>query len=180
MSERLLEAAAFALASAAAGWAALACRSARRSGIPSADARAWTLVSALFLALACSRTIQAGPWLGGELRRLARENGLYQGRRPYQIAATVGLAAVALVAFTVGLRSIWEALKRYRMAASCIAVIVASALIRFVSLHEVDAWNREWPWIRVTVDLATSALAVAAALARVRQVGRQHATLRLS
>jgi hypothetical protein len=148
--------------------------------MPGADTRAWTLVAGLFLALACSRAIQAGPWLGVELRRLARESGLYQGRRPYQIAATVVLAAMALVAFTVGLRSIWEALKRYRMAASCIAVIMASALIRFVSLHEVDAWNQQWPWVRVSIDLATSALALAAALARVRQVRRQHASLRLS
>jgi hypothetical protein len=57
---------------------------------------------------------------------------------------------------------------------------VASALIRFVSLHEVDAWNQQWPWVRVSIDLATSALALAAALARVRQVRRQHASLRLS
>lgn len=172
MAERLLEAAAFLTVSLAAGWAALVCRRARRRGRPGGDARAWAVVAVLFLALAASRAIQAGPWLGGELRRLARANGLYQGRRPYQIAATVALAAFAAGALAVGVRALWEALKRYRLAASCIAIIVASAAIRFVSLHEVDAWNREWPWVRVSIDLGTSALAIVAALARVRQVGR--------
>jgi hypothetical protein len=170
--ERFFEAAAFAMVSMAAVWAALACRRARRDGRPGADSRAWTIVAVLFLALACSRAVQAGPWLGVELRRLARTNGLYESRRPYQIAATLGFAALAVIAFAVGLRSIWEALKRYRLAASCIAVILASALIRFVSLHEVDAWNRQWPWVRITIDLGISALASAAALARVRQVRR--------
>ncbi len=172
MTERLLEAAAFLAVALAAGWAALACRRARQGARPGGDGRAWGVVAALFLALAASRAIQAGPWLGGELRRLARANGLYQGRRPYQIAATVVLAAFAAGAFTVGLRALWETLKRYRLAVSCIAVIVASAAIRFVSLHEVDAWNREWPWVRVSIDLATSALAIVAALARIRQARR--------
>lgn len=172
MTGRLLEAAAFLTVSVAAGWAALACRRARARGRPGADGRAWAVVSVLFLALATSRALQAGPWLGGELRRLARANGLYSGRRPFQIAATLGLAALAAGALAVGLRTLWEALKRYRLAASCIAIIAASAAIRFVSLHEVDAWNREWPWIRVSIDLGTSGLALAAALTRVRQVAR--------
>lgn len=173
MTERLLEAAAFVGVALAAGSAALACRRASQEGRPGGDARAWAMVAALFLALAASRAIQAGPWLGGELRRLARANGVYQGRRPYQIAATVGLAAFAAGALAVGLRALWEALKRYRLAAACIAVIVASAAIRFVSLHEVDAWNREWPWVRVSIDLGTSVMALAAALARVRQARRE-------
>lgn len=169
---RVLEASAFVAVAVVTGWAAQACRGARRLGMPGADARAWMTVAVLFLALACSRLLQAGTWLGVELRHLARTSGLYESRRPYQIAATVALAGFAAVAFTVGLRSIWEALKRYRLAASCIAVIVTSALIRFVSLHEIDAWNRQWPWIRVAVDLGTSGLTIAAALTRVRQVAR--------
>lgn len=170
--ERLIEAAAFILACATAWWAAISCRNALHRGAQGGDSRAWTLVAMLFLALACSRVIHAGPWVGMELRHLVRAHGLYGSRRPYQIAATLALAGVAVVAFTIGLRSVWEALKRYRLAASCIAVIVASAAIRFVSLHEVDAWNQEWPWIRIGIDLVTSALATAAALARVRQVAR--------
>ncbi len=168
--ERFLEAAAFLAAGAFAGWTAKACRRASRGGSAGADARIWALVALLFLGLACARIAYAGPWLGGELRRLARASQLYGDRRPLQIVATVALAAFAFVALTLGLRSIWNALKRYRLAAASVAIVLASAMVRFVSLHEVDAWNRQWPWIRVAVDLGTSALASAAAFARLRQL----------
>src|SRR5574338_496158 len=169
--ERYFEAAAFLLAAAAAGWAAAACRRAGRSGRVGADARVWGAVALLFLVLAVSRVAQLGTLLGVELRVLARGAGVYGRRRAYQIAATVGLAAFAVAAMTIGLRTIWDVLKRYRLAAGCVTVVIASALIRFVSLHEVDAWNARWPWVRITVDLATSAVAVAAAVARARQAG---------
>ena len=95
---------------------------------------------------------------------------MYNDRRPLQIVVTIGLAVFALVAFTIGLRSLWDLLKRYRLAAGCVSVTLALALIRFVSLHEVDAWNAAWPWARVVVDVGTSALASAAAVARVHQI----------
>ncbi len=130
----------------------------------------WTAVTALFFLLALARFAQAGPWLGGALRQLARGYRVYGDRRPLQIAVTVGLAVFALAAFAVGLRSLWDFVRRYRLAAAAVAITVSLALIRFVSLHEVDAWDNAWPWARVVIDVATSMLASAAALARVRQL----------
>ncbi len=177
-SERLLVAAVFLVASASAGWASLACGRARREGGAGADARVWAIVSLLFLGLAGARVAHAGPWLGAVLRRLARASQLYGDRRPLQIAVTLALAAIALVALTVGLRYAWETLKRYRLAAGCVAAVLASAGIRFVSLHEVDAWDRAWPWVRVVLEVGISALATAAATARARQAARSGPGLR--
>lgn len=171
-SERLLLATVFLLASASAGWAALECRRASRAGGAGADARVWMVVSALFLGLAGARVAHAGPWLGAVLRRLARASQLYGDRRPLQVAVTIALAAFALMALAVGLRYAWEALKRYRLAAGCVAAAIASAGIRFVSLHEVDAWDRAWPWVRVVIEVGISALATIAATVRARQVAR--------
>ncbi len=170
--QRLLVAAVFLVACAAAGWASLACGRVRREGGAGGDARVWAIVSLLFLGLAGARLAHAGPWLGAVLRRLARASQLYGDRRPLQIAVTLALAALALVALTVGLRYAWEALKRYRMAAGCVAAVLASGGIRFVSLHEVDAWDRAWPWVRVGLEVGISALATAAAAARARQAAR--------
>lgn len=166
---RFLEAAAFFTAAAAAAWATLAAHGARRHGRPGADARVWAVIAAFFLVLAAGRIVQLGPWLGMVLRRVARDAGAYQGRRPYQIAATVTVAVFALAAMAIGLRSIWDVLKRYRLAAGCVSLILASAIIRFISLHEVDAWDRTWPWIRISLDVAPSSLAAAVALVRARQ-----------
>lgn len=167
---RALEAAALLAAAASAGWAAASCRKARKAGRAAGDDRVWAAVAALFLFLALARVAQAGPWLGGALRQLARGFRVYGDRRPLQIAVTAGLAIFALAAFAVGLRSLWDFLRRYRLAAASVAITVALALIRFVSLHEVDAWNEAWPWARVVIDVATSLLASAAAVARVRQL----------
>lgn len=174
--ERLLMALVFLVASAAAGWAVLACRSATNR--ERAEGWVWMLVSALFLGLAGARVVRAGPWLGALLRRLARESQLYGDRRPLQIAVTVALAAVAVVALGVGLRYAWEALKRYRMAAGCVLAALATAGIRFVSLHEVDAWDRSWPWVRVAIEAGISALATAAAILRARRAVGAGARLR--
>jgi hypothetical protein len=164
-----VEAAGLLVAAASAGWAARCCRT--RAGQKGADARVWTAVSVLYVALALGRVTRIGPWLGGLLRQLARGHHLYGERRPLQITVTLGLAVVALIALIVGLRSILDFLRRYRLAAACVCITLAFALIRFVSLHEVDAWNDEWPWARVAIDLLTSLGASAAALARVRQLG---------
>ncbi len=168
---RFLEAAAFFTAAAAAVLAALECRSAGIRGRPGADARVWAAIAAFFLVLAAGRIVQLGPWLGMVMRQLARDAGAYQGRRPFQIAATVTVAFFALAAMAFGLRSIWDVLKRYRLAAGCVSLILASGIIRFISLHEVDAWNRRWSWIRVSLDLAPSSLAAVVALVRARQAG---------
>ncbi len=176
--ERLLVAAVFLVAFAAAGWASLACGRVRREGGAGADARVWAIVSMLFLGLAFARLAHAGPWLGAVLRRLARASQLYGDRRPLQIAVTIALTAFALVALTAGLHYAWEALKRYRMAAGCVAAVLASAGIRFVSLHEVDAWDRAWPWVRAILEVGISALAATAAAARARQAVRTGSRLR--
>jgi hypothetical protein len=160
------------VASASAGWAALACRRARQVGEPGADARIWLVVSLLFLGLAVARIAQAGPWLGAVLRRLARASQLYGDRRPFQVVVTLALTAFALVALGVGLRYAWEALKRYRLAAGCVAAALASAGIRFVSLHEVDALDRTWPWVRVVIEVGIAALATTAAIVRAWQAAR--------
>ena len=45
------------------------------------------------------------------------------------------------------------------------------AIIRFVSLHEVDAWNANAPWARAAVDLVAAVEVSAVAVARLWQLG---------
>ena len=45
------------------------------------------------------------------------------------------------------------------------------AIIRFISLHEVDAWNANAPWVRTAVDLVAAAGVSMVAIARLWQLG---------
>ncbi len=64
-----------------------------------------------------------------------------------------------------------QAGRRYRLAIGFAALAVGFAVIRFISLREVDAWNASLPWVRVVVDLTAAAGASTLAVVRLRQLG---------
>ena len=96
-----------------------------------------------------------------------------------QIVATVGVALIAIVLLLYGLLWMWHYIKRYRLAIGFAAMAVGFGVIRFISLHEVDAWNAAMPWARVVVDLTAAAGASAVAITPLRQLG-EFARLRRS
>ena len=53
-------------------------------------------------------------------------------------------------------------------------------IIRFISLHEVDAWNAAIPWARGVVELTAAAGVSAVALARLLHLGEFARLRRLS
>ncbi len=162
-----------AAAGALAAATAIACRRAGRRGEPGSDAIVWSTLALVLLFYALTKFARFAGWLKGWglwLRVVAREHHLYEGRRPFQIALSVAIAAATVVVLGIGIATWWEYLKRYRLAIGFAAVTIGFALVRFVSLHEVDAWNTEWPWLRVAADLTGAAGASAVALVRVRQL----------
>ncbi|HVO20046.1 MAG TPA: hypothetical protein VMU15_12370 [Anaeromyxobacter sp.] len=160
--------AAMAVAGALAAWAAWACHRARRRGLPGGDAAVWALLAAVFLGFAGSRLV-SNDWyirLNVWLRVVARQHHLYQGRRPFQVAASLLVVAAVAVGLTVGVAAVWDYIKRYRLAIGFTALAVGAAAIRFVSLHEVDAWFRVLPWLHASLDLVAAAGASILAVAR--------------
>jgi hypothetical protein len=109
--------------------------------------------------------------LGGWLRTLAKQYGFYENRRPFQIIASVVVALIVIVLLLYGLIWMWHYFKRYRLAMGFAALAVGYGIIRFISLHEVDAWNAALPWVRAAVELTAAAGASAVAIARLRQLG---------
>lgn len=155
-------------------WTAWACHEARRRGLSGSDALLWTVLAVVFLAFSQTKLVKLLGWLRGFgwwLRVLAREHHLYADRRPFQIAATIAVAAIVVILLAIGLASMWDYIKRYRLAIGFTALAVGFGVIRFISLHEVDAWNAQMPWLRVAIELLASAGASAVAIARLRQLG---------
>ena len=155
-------------------WAAWGCHRAQRRGLPGADALVWAGLAAVFLLLSqvkLARGLGLSMGLGEWLRTLAKQNGLYANRRPFQIVALVAVALIVVVLLVYGLIWMWHYIKRYRLAIGFAALAVGFGIIRFISLHEVDAWNAAMPWARVVVELIAAAGASAVAIARLRQLG---------
>jgi hypothetical protein len=155
-------------------WVALACHRAQKRGAAGYDAVVWAGLSTVFLLFSQTKLIKWLGWVEGFgwwLRQQAKLYGLYADRRPYQIAASVAVLVLAIGIFIYGVIWMWDEIKRYRLAIGFAAFAVGFALIRFISLHEVDAWVAAMPWARVVVETAAAVGASAVALVRLRQLG---------
>ncbi|MGE0765443.1 MAG: hypothetical protein AB7L90_03175 [Hyphomicrobiaceae bacterium] len=154
-------------------WTAVACRRAHVHGLPCSDAWVWAALSAVFLALSLAKTARSLGWLHGLgtfLRDVFRHRGWYEGRRSLQIAASIAVVVMVLVLLAWGLLWVWHYIKRYRLAIGLACLIVGFGLIRFISLHEVDAWNASVPWASTVVDLVAAAGVSGLAIARLRHL----------
>jgi len=133
----------------------------------------WAGLAAVFSAYAHVRLARELGWLdgwGGWLRTLAREHNLYADRRMFQVFVSIAIAVIAIGLLLYGLIWFWHYIKRYRLAIGFAAFAIGYALIRFVSLHEVDAWNAANPWAPLTAELIAAVGASAVALARLHQL----------
>ena len=170
----LLSLAALFVATLVAAWAAWACRRAQQRGLAGADAPVWASLAVVLLLYSQTRLARGLGWIKGFgewLRILAKQNGLYENRRVFQIVATVGVALIVVALFLYGLIWMWHYIKRYRLAVAFASLAVGFAIIRFISLHEVDAWNAALPWARSVVELIAAAGVSVVAIARLRQLG---------
>ena len=81
------------------------------------------------------------------------------------------MTLVVAVLLVIGVIWAWHYIKRYRLAIGFASLAVGLGVVRFVSLHEVDAWSKAWPWARVVIELVAAAGASAVAIVRLRQLG---------
>jgi hypothetical protein len=154
-------------------WTAVACRRAQHHGLPGSDALVWAGLSGAFFLLSLMKTVRGLGLLrgfGGFLRDIFKQRGWYEDRRTLQIAASIAVAVVVVALVVWGLRWSWHRIKRYRLAVGFAGLTVGFGIIRFISLHEVDAWNANAPWARTAVDLVAATGVSAVAIARLWQL----------
>jgi hypothetical protein len=154
-------------------WIAVACRRAHYQGFPGSDAPVWAGLSAVFFLLALMKTARGLGLLrgfGDLLRDIFKQRGWYEDRRILQITTSVAVAVVVMLLVIWGLLWSWHYIKRYRLAVAFAGLTVGFSIIRFISLHEIDAWNADAPWARTVVDLVAAAGVSAVAIARLWQL----------
>ena len=173
MSDDVLRVAALTVACLFGLWTALACRRAQHHGLPGSDALVGAGLSGAFFLLSLMKTARGLGLLrgfGGFVRDIFKQRGWYEDRRSLQIAASIAVAVVVMVLVVWGLLWAWHYIKRYRLAIGFAGLTVGFGIIRFISLHEVDAWNANAPWARMVVDLVAAAGVSAIAIARLWQL----------
>jgi hypothetical protein len=154
-------------------WTAVACRRAQYHGLPGSDALVWAGLSGAFFLLSLMKTARGLGLLrgfGDFLRSIFKQRDWHEDRRSLQIAASIAVAVVVIALVVWGLLWAWHRVKRYRLAIGFAGLTVGFGIIRFISLHEVDAWNANAPWARAAVDLVAAAGLSAVAIARLRQL----------
>jgi len=152
-------------------WAAVACR--RAHGLPGSDALVWAGLSAVFFLLSLmttARGVHLPRRFGDILRDIVKQLGWYEDRRTFQITASIAVAITVMVLVIWGLPLAWHHFRRYRLAIGFASLTVGFGIVRFISLHEVDAWSANTTWARTVIDLVAAAGVSAAALARIRQL----------
>jgi hypothetical protein len=155
-------------------WVAWACHRAQQRDASGADELVWAGLAMVLILYSLARLMRRSGWWKGSgawLRLRAKRNGLYLDRRGFQIIATVAVALVVLVLFSNGLLWIWHNGMRYSLAIGFASLAVGFGIIRFISLHEVDTWNRAIPWALPLVELTAAAGGSAVALSRLHQLG---------
>jgi hypothetical protein len=155
-------------------WTAWASWRAQQRGAAGYDAILWSGLAVVFLLLSQTKLIKWLGWVDGFgwwLRQMAKQYGVYADRRPYQIAASIAVLVLAAGVFIYGVIWMWDEIQRYRLAIGFAAFAVGFALIRFISLHEVDGWVAAMPWARMAVETSAAAGTSAVALVRLRQLG---------
>jgi hypothetical protein len=173
MSDDVLRVAALTVACLFGLWTAVACRRAQHHGLPGSDALVWAGLSGAFFLLSLMKTARGLGLLrgfGGFVRDIFKQRGWYEDRRSLQIAASIAVAVVVMALVVWGLLWAWHYIKRYRLAIGFAGLTVGFGIIRFISLHEVDAWNANAPWARMAIDLVAAAGVSAIAIARLWQL----------
>jgi len=154
-------------------WTAAACRRAQDRGLPGYDAVVWAGLSGVFFLLSLIKTARGLGLLhgfGDLLRGIFKQRGWYENRRSLQIAASIAVVVVVMALVVWGLLWAWHHIKRYRLAIGFAGLTVGYGIIRFISLHEVDAWNANALWTRTLIDLVSAAGVSALAIARLYQL----------
>jgi hypothetical protein len=146
-------------------WTAVVCLRAQYHGLPGSDALVWAGLSGTFFLLSLMKGLGLLRGFGDFLRGIFKQRGWYEDRRTLQIAASIAVAVVVMALVVWGL--LWT---RYRLAVGFAGLAVGFGIIRFISLHEVDAWNANVPWTRTAVDLLAAAGVSAVAIARLCQL----------
>jgi len=121
----------------------------------------WYLTAGFLASMAIGRAVDVGSLLGDLGRGRAVDSGWYETRRPLQTAVVVALGTVWFVTVSVACWRTPDRRRRYLPMGVMVVTLAAYAVIRVVSLHQIDGllYRREiagvWVGTIIEVTLLT-------------------------
>ncbi len=127
--------------------------------------RFWAVLGGIFVVFACFKAANVFAFAGLVMRSAAHTEGVYDERRPVQLAALglLGLASFVALCWLFANRGL---ARRHWLVLVCTGLIAAFAVARFISLHQFDAAMAELPWLRSGTELAASLIPLYLAISR--------------
>jgi len=133
----------------------------------------WTVLGLLFLALVVVKAGSLVAKLSDVARGEVQADGMYEGRRPWQVTMVALAAGTAVVQISWCMQHVTERWKRYRWTILGAGTIICFGLIRAVSLHELDAMKGLMTAAKVLVELVASGVAAWGAVKRIGELRRR-------
>lgn len=129
----------------------------------------WLLAAWCLLLLGFARQLNLHPWLSQTIKTLARQQGWYLHRRPFQTYTILALAAAGLLGLALAGWHLRHARWPYLVVFTAILFLIAFTGVRFISLHNLDHFLAHKVFGQVSVNRlveGTASLCVILAAAR--------------
>ena len=120
----------------------------------------WLLIGSAYAAMALVLTFDLVSTLGGLGREYARADEWYESRRPLQVAVVTIIGVTWLSIIVVGIWRVPERRRRYLPSALLCTTLVCFAIIRIVSLHQIDTIVQRTSVVGVPVGTIAELLGV--------------------
>lgn len=124
----------------------------------------WLLLAVAYFAIALVLAADVVSTLGGIGREYARAEEWYESRRPFQVAAICVVAGAWLLTMIVGIWRVPERRRRYLPSALMLTTLVCFAVVRIISLHQVDTVFRRTQLGDVEVGTVVELIGIVVAL----------------
>ncbi len=133
----------------------------------------WLLLGAVYASMAVALASDLAGRLGGLGREVARNDDWYDSRRPLQAAVVAAIGIVWLAVVVVGVWRVPERRRAYLPSALLCTTLACFAIVRIVSLHQVDTvvarTTIEGVPVGTVIELAGLAIAVVLATVSARR-----------
>jgi len=152
-------------------WSAAAMAYVRRRAVAGVrEPVIWAVLGALFAVFVAMKADRVAEFIEGIGRNEAKAGGMYGQRHLFQVMVIAGVALVGAALWAWAAKHLAKRWRRYQWAFVGVVVIACFAVIRMVSLHELDALGGTLMLAKGVVECASCGLAAWAGARRMREL----------
>ncbi len=130
----------------------------------------WAVTGLVFAVFVLLKADRIAEFIEGIGRNQAKAGGMYGQRHMFQVMVIAGVVLVGALLWRWAAKHLAKRWRRYQWAFVGVGLIVCFAMIRMVSLHELDALGGTLMLAKGVVECAGCAMAMWAGLRRLKEL----------